>query len=187
MAGFFEVYDNERVQLITRRQAAVTFLVFAAAVGETILLAILARESLLPVWLVIALTVAVWAVAAMRMGRHFRRTNHVVWCVKLSDAQIAGYDHARRQTCLDWSDVRQIEVGRRALRVKGCGDEQLEIPHLFDDFATLSHRIVEQAERNQIPIMIEGRPLDEIDLYALYPFLGSPESEPGSHGGSLRV
>lgn len=176
MSGLFEVYDNEQVQLITRRQAAVTFVSLVAAIGLTALLIIVAREALLPFWIAATLTTGLWIAACGRFVRHFQCTNHIVWCVKISQAQVAGYDYARRQTNLYWTDVRQIELSSKGLRIRGTIDRHLEIPHLFPDFASLSHRIVEHAERHHIPILIDGRPLEDLDLETLYPFLSSSVS-----------
>lgn len=187
MAGLFEVYDNEQVQLVTRRQAAVTFLVFAAALGETLFVIILAREGLLPLWLAIILTVGVWVVAGWRLIRHVRRTNHIVWCVKISPLEIAGYDYARRKTSLDWCEIEQVDLAREGLLIRGRDERHLEIPHLFPEFASLSHRIVEHAERHDVPIMVDGCSWENLDVHALYPFLSSEGTEFGGGSGSLRV
>ncbi len=174
----YEVYDNEQVQLVTRRQAAVTFMTIAVALGGTLVMLILAREGVVATWITAVLLACLWAVSGSRLFRHVKRTNHVVWCVKISSAEIAGYDYARRQTSLYWTDVRQIEIGSTSLRVRGTIDRHIEIPTLFQDYASVSHRVVEHAERHHIPILVDGRPLEDLDLYALYPFL--------SHGVSAR-
>lgn len=167
----FEVFDNEQVQLVTRRQAAATFLTLAGAIGGSLILFVLIGEGVVSYPGAVALGSLLWIVAGVRLIRHIRRTNHVVWCVKISPAQIAGYDYARRQTSLYWTDVRQIEIASEGLRVRGTIDRHIEIPTLFQDYAGVSHRIVEHAERHHIPILVDGRPLDDLDLYVLYPFL----------------
>lgn len=180
MADYFEVYDNEQVQLVTRRQATFTFVVLAGAIAGSLLLIVLTREAVVPFWAGLSLTLIVWGVAAYRLAHHFSRTNHVVWCVKISVAQVAGYDYARRQTSLFWTDVREVDLCDQGLRIRGVTDKHIEIPHLFPDFPSLSHRIVEHAERHHVPIFVDGRPFEDLDLYALYPFLSSAESQPGS-------
>lgn len=183
MARLFEVYDNEQVQLATRRQVAVTYLVLAAVVGDTFILFVLAREAFVPVWVAMALGGAAWAFAAHRLVVHMRRTNRVVWCVKISPEEVAGYDYARRKTSIAWSEVRQVELGASGLTIRAEGSE-IEIPHLFPDFASLSHSIVAHAEQSDVSVLIEGRLLEDLDLHALFPFLSHPATPPPPGGGA---
>ena len=187
MSGIYEVYDDEKVQLLTRRKAGVTFAVLIASVASSVVLVVLTREGIIGSWLSLCLQGAIWSYAALRLTRHVQRTNHVVWCVKMSPAQVIGYDYARRKTAISWCDVRRIEVGDSGIVVQGPPDRRLEIPHLFPDFPALSHRIVDHAEAHRIPLTIEGRDLDALDIHDLYPFLAPDRSESGSRGGSLRV
>ena len=131
------------------------------------------------------LIVAAWIGAVRWIASRLRRLRRVVWCVKLSDRLIVGYDYTRQKTALDWTKVERVELAGRGLTVFGPPPCSFEIPHLFPDFAELSHRVLFYAEFYDVPVFIDGQPLQELDVYALYPFLleGSSPGSPGAASG----
>jgi hypothetical protein len=175
MVDWYEVYDNEQVQLKTRRQVSRLLGVLLVAVGVSI--------AILPIVAVHTQSMAAAAGAAgvlvmgagLWVGVRTLRLRCVVWCIKLSFARIVGYDYARRKSVLDWSEVERIELGIDGIAISArpgkSGPRMLKVPHLFPDFAKLSHRLVEYAEAHHVPVCIDGRPWQLLDVAALYPFI----------------
>lgn len=180
MAEWYEVFDNEQVQLDTRKRVArlagAVVVLVGAAVGLAPVLLYLLPSALLAVALVGGALLGVFAWAS----RAFLRLRSVVWCIKLSVHRVVGYDYARRKAVLPWTEVERIELDAGGLVIAGVPREGrpgrvLRIPFLFPDFARLSHRAVEYAEAHGLPVCVEGRPWQLLDVSALYPFMASYE------------
>lgn len=180
MADWYEVFDNEQVQLDTRQRVARLVVVLIAglalAVGAVPVLAFYLPSPLLAVGLggAVGLGVAVWASQA------FLRLRSVVWCVKLSVHRVVGYDYARRKSTIPWSRVERIDITPGGLAIaeaphEGIPGRVLRIPHLFPDYAALSHRVVEYAEAHGLPVCVNGRPWQFLDVPTLYPFMSAYE------------
>jgi len=176
MADWYEVFDNEQVQFDSRKRvgrlAGALVVGFGVVVILTPLLLLWLSSLLLVTGIVSTLLVAmvVWASYA------FLRFRSVVWCVKLSVHRVVGYDYARRRTILSWADIERIELDSDSLSIvaspkDGRPGRVLRVPHVFPDFAHLSHRAVEYAEAHGLPVCIEGRPWQLLDVATLYPFL----------------
>jgi hypothetical protein len=176
-ADWYEVYDHEGVQLLTRQRVG---WLLAAAVA-VLLIAIVSVPVALqyaPVPLALLAVAAGFFVAIALLSRRLLRLRRVVWCVKLSVHRIVGYDYARRKLMLPWPSVERVEVDAEGLLVVGPpggpgGPVVLRIPHLFADYPRLSHRVVEYAEAHGVPVCVEGRPWQLVDLSTLYPFMAS--------------
>ncbi len=176
MADWYEVFDNEEVQLDTRKH--VGRLAGALVVGFG---AILGLTPLLLLWvpsLVLVTTLVSGSLAVMVVGASyaFLRLRSVVWCVKLSVHRVVGYDYARRKTVLSWAEIERVELDKTSLSIvaapkDGRPSRVLRVPHVFPDFAHLSHRTVEYAEAHGLPVCVEGRPWQLLDVGRLYPFL----------------
>jgi hypothetical protein len=180
MAEWYEVFDNEQVQLDTRKRVArlagAVVVLVGAVVGLAPVLLHLLPSPLLAVALSAAALLGVFAWAS----RAFLRLRSVVWCIKLSVHRVVGYDYARRKTVLPWTEIERVELDAGGLVIAGAPREGrpgrvLRIPFLFPDFARLSHRAVEYAEAHGLPVCIEGRPWQLLDVSALYPFMASYE------------
>lgn len=180
MADWYEVFDNEQVQLDTRRRVAQLVVVLAAGlglgVGAVPVLSFYLGSTLLALGLGggIVLGVAAWT------SRALLRLRSVVWCIKLSVHRIVGYDYARRKSTIPWTEVERVELDRSGLVIaeaphEGIPGRVLRIPHLFPDFAALSHRVVEYAEAHGLPVCVDGRPWQFLDVEALYPFMAACE------------
>lgn len=176
MADLYEVFDNEEVQFDTRRR--VGRLAGALVVGCGIVVVL---SPLLVRWLPSPFLVAVLALALLIgmfvwASKAFLRLSSVVWCVKVSVHRVVGYDYARRKTVLAWPEIERVEVDDGGLLIVAAPKEnrparQLRVPHLFLDFPRLSHRVVEYAESHRLPVCVEGRPWQLLDVETLYPFL----------------
>ena len=171
MSNWYEVFDNEKVQQHARKQAAHLTAFAAAAVLVTLFGVALGAEGLLPMPAVGGLLMLTWLGTVHWMARRMRKLRRVVWCIKLSEERIVGYDYTRRKAVMDWSRVQRVELTDDGLLLVGPELFVFEIPHLFPDFAELSHRVVHYAEMNGVPVFIDGQPWPDLDVYQLFPFL----------------
>ncbi len=176
MSDWYEVFDNEQVQYDTRKRVArlvgVLVVSLGAVVGLIPLILLYLPSPLVGLGLIglVAVGAFMWA------SRAFLRLRSVVWCVKLSVHRIVGYDYARRKSVLPWTEVERVELDAAGLLIaqaptEGRPGRVLRIPHLFPDFARLSHRVVEYAEAHGLPVCVNGRPWQFLDLSTLYPFM----------------
>ena len=69
-----------------------------------------------------------------------------------------------------------VDLTRDGLLIVGPALFAFEIPHLFPDFAPLSHSVVYYAELNGVPVFIDGQPWQDLDVYQLFPFLADDPS-----------
>jgi hypothetical protein len=176
MPHWYEVFDNDRVQLLTRKQATrlVRYLVAAFVVTGGIIAVGLNYK---PIFLLIIVSVLVaWFVAFWWITSRLRLLRRVVWCVKISDRKVEAYDYTRKKITLDWTEVQRIEITKEGLIMTGPDYCAFEIPQLFTDFAALSHRIIFCAELYDVPIYVDGQSWQSIDVYELYPFLAEGTS-----------
>ena len=171
MSHWYEVFDNEEVQLYARKQATHLTAVAATAVLVTLFGVALGAEGLLPMPAVGGLLILTWLGTVHWMTRRMRRLRRVVWCIKLSEERIVGYDYTRRKAVMEWHCVQRVDLTSDGLLIVGPEIFAFEIPHLFPDFADLSHRVVYYAEGHGIPVSIDGQPWQELDVYHLFPFL----------------
>ncbi len=179
MADWYEVFDNEQVQFDTRRRVGRLAGVLVVGCGAVVGLAPLLALWLPSPWLVAGLAGVALAGMFAWASRSFLRLRSVVWCVKLSVHRVVGYDYARRKTVLPWTEVERVEVDGAGLSLVAAPKQGrpgcvLRVPHLFPDFARLSHRAVEYAEAHGLPICVHGRPWQLLDVATLYPFLNDP-------------
>ena len=171
MSHWYEVFDDEQVQFVTRKQVATLSFFFFASVALTGAAFAIGQWDNLPTALTGGFILLAWLVMIRWASRRLRSLRRIMWCLKLSDRRLVGYDYARRKTSLDWTHVERVELVRKGLRIYGPPPCYLEIPTLFPDFATLSHRIVSYAEFYEVPVFVDGQPWQSLDVYALYPFL----------------
>ncbi|NBB73848.1 MAG: hypothetical protein GVY35_09230 [Bacteroidetes bacterium] len=111
--------------------------------------------------------------------RHLART---IWCVKVSPEGVVGYDCARRKMRIRWTDVEQIDVTDEALLVIESPYRFVTISVSFFDYPTLSHCVLAYAEPHDIPLALEGHLVNDLNVYALYPFL--TDEPPADASGS---
>ena len=180
MADWYEVFDNEQVQFDTRQRVTRLLVVlvaaFALGIGSVPVLAFYLPSPLLAVGLGFGVLfgTAIWASQA------FLRLRSVVWCVKLSVHRVVGYDYARRKSTIPWTRVERIDLTPDGLAIaeaphEGIPGRVLRVPHLFPDFADLSHRVVEYAEAHGLPVCLNGRPWQFLEVPTLYPFMSACE------------
>lgn len=171
MSHWYEVFDNDRVQFITRKKAAklIRILVAGLVISGLSLAIGFSFKPFLPLIIsgvLILLFVIFWWITA-----RLRTLRRVVWCVKISDRRIEAFDYTRKKITLDWTKVQRVELNTDGLTMFGPKFCALEIPHLFTDFSTLSHRIIGFSELYEIPVFVDGQPWQSIDVYTLFPFL----------------
>ena len=177
MPNWSEVFDNERVQFLTRQQATklVRILVGAFALSATGIVVGFYHKLFFPG--IIAAVLVIWAVAFWWISWRLQMLRRVVWCVKISDRRVEAYDYTRKKLSLDWTKVERVEINSEGLVLAGPNFYAFEIPQLFTDFSALSHRIVALAELYEIPISVEGTSWQKLDVYELYPFLTEDASQ----------
>lgn len=171
MPSWYEIYDNVEVQLQTRKRAGRTTGVASVALLLSAGLVALGIEGSLPVWLAIGFGGATGGGFTYWCVRRLRRLRRLVWCLKISDEEIVGYDYARRQIAVRWSDVERIDVGDGGLVVWDRQGVSLEIAHLFPDFPDVSHQVMKFAGRRDVEVLINGKPWQEINVFDVFPFL----------------
>ncbi len=181
MPSWYEVFDNSEVQYVTRRRVALVSGTTTALLALAFAAALYAYAHGAPDAVVATVLGSLWTVVVAGGVVRLRRLRRVVWCVKLSDREVVGYDYARRKLRIDWIDAERVELTEHGLAVVGPPPCTLEIPHLFPDFATLSHRIVHYAELYEVPVFVGDRPWQQLDVYDLYPFLDAHASEEPPH------
>ncbi len=179
MPHWYEVFDNEEVQRLSRKRAAALIALATTLFVGTLTLLVMNREGVVSTTPAGTLITSSWLAAAWWITRRLRRLRRLVWCVKLSDNRIEGYDYTRRKTVFEWREVERLELTRHGLVVIGPDECSLEIPHLFPEYALLSHRVVQYADAYGIPIFVNGRPWEDLDVYALFPFLEADSSTRG--------
>ena len=173
MSGWYEVYDNVDVQLLTRKRAAAMTGAVALAIMLSIALLALGLAGSFPLQAALGLVAIGWCGFTWWCVHRRRRLRSLAWCVKISDRDIVGYDYARRKSGLDWHEVERIDVRSTGLVICGRGDVQIEIAHLFPQFPELSHRIIGYGDQHGVPIFVDGMPWQQLDVYDVYPFLAS--------------
>ena len=183
MAPWYEVYDNVQVHLLTRTQAAKMTATATVVLMFSIGCLAFGLEGTLPILMAAPVGISAVVIFAWRSTRQLRRLRRLVWCIKLCDREIVGYDYARRKVTIGWSSAERIEVGDRSLVVVGPGSVSLEIAHLFPDFSEVSHRIAHYAEIHRVPLFVRGRPWQQLNLHDVYPFLSEDTSSP-AHGSA---
>ncbi|MFW5972644.1 MAG: hypothetical protein ACOCTG_01520 [Bacteroidota bacterium] len=171
MSRWFEVFDNEEVQLTTRRKVTTLCVLVVSAVILTFVCAIAAFSNQMTssggFWMV----ALIWTATAAWCGARLRRLRRVAWCLKVSNDSLVAYDYARKKTIIPWHDVSRIDWTGRSLLITGPPPCSIEIPDLFSDFAALSHTVYDCAARSNVPIYLESRELDDLDIHSVYPFL----------------
>ena len=171
MQYWFEVFDNSEVQWLTRKRVAKVTLVVPVASVLTLIGIILGPTWGLPIPLVGGFLLMAWSTLVWIILNRLQKLRRVVWCIKISERCVEGYDYTRKKPRFDWIRIARVELAQDGLLLVGPEDATLEIPHLFPDFAALSPRIVFHADFYDIPIFINGQPWEEIDVYNLFPFL----------------
>lgn len=171
MTYCYENYDNDDVHFRLRGQVAKLSSLFAVALIFSIVLLLIRQQWTLPSSLVTMLVGAAWGGTSWWIYRRLARLRHVVWGVKVSDEEVIGYDYARRRITLPWREMRHVSLDEQGLRLQGHGDNWFEVPGHFDDFGDLSHNLAGLAERYGIPLHVDGRPWQEVNVYQLFPFL----------------
>lgn len=175
MASPYEVFDNEVVHFSTRKQAGALGALAASAGGVTALGLAAGHVGLAPMPAVLAGLVLVW-LGVIRYSTHrLSRLRRVMWCVKISDRRVVGYDYARHRTTLDWLQVERVALTRHGLVLAGPGRRAIEVPALFPDYPALAHRVVQHAEFYDVPVFVDGRPWQALDVYAQFPELAGME------------
>ena len=181
MPDWYEVFDNEQVQLDTRKRVGRLAGLLVVGCGAVVGLAPLLALWNVSLVLVAGLVALVLGSAFFLASRAFLKLRSVVWCVKLSVHRVVGYDYARRKTVLSWTEIERVELDRGGLMIVAAPrgnrpGRQLRVPHLFPDFADLSHRAVDYAEAHGLPVCVDGRPWQLLDVATLYPFMNEMPS-----------
>lgn len=178
MYGWYEVFDNEDVHFLTRKQGTHLGMLFMLVLGMTIVGLALGQDGHVAWAVVLPLVGLLWGGTLVWTVYRLRRLRRIVWCIKISDRHVVGYDYHRRRTIIDWIRVQRIELTKHGLTLVTDDHQRLEIPHLFSDYGPLSHSLLRAAEVYETPIYVDGKPWEELDVYSLYPFL--PEQTTGS-------
>lgn len=176
--SWYDVYDNVEIQLITRKQAAVVTGLAAVVLAVALLCLVLGAMGRLPFVPSFLAAVVASSSFAWWLMRRIRRLRRIVWCVKLSREEVVGYDYARHRRAIPWRKVERIELGDDGLTVVGPQPFELQIAHVFREFPQVSHRVIHYADRYGIPVFVNGKPWQHINIYDVFPFLADDTSSP---------
>lgn len=176
--SWYDVYDNVEIQLITRKQAAAVTALAAVLLAFSFFCLALGLAGRLPLPAAVVAAGVTSGSFSVWLVRRVRQLRRVVWCVKLSKEEVVGYDYARRRITIPWRRVERVEIGDGSLTIVGPPADSLEVTHHFREFAQVSHRIVHYADRFGIPVFVNGKPWQHINVYDLYPFLTDDTSSP---------
>ncbi|MBO6576257.1 MAG: hypothetical protein JJ896_08560 [Rhodothermales bacterium] len=171
MSRWYQVFDDERVNVVTRvaaRRHAAGAACLGVLTGIGVFAVVTGAVSLLPIAVVL---IGLWGWAGSALLRQWSTLRAQVWCVKFSDREVVGYDYRRRRIRIDWVDARCVDVGKAGLAVTSVSDLKLEVPVSFPDYTELCHAILEHAEFYEIPVFVDGRRLSEMSASTLFPFL----------------
>src|SRR5690625_7590478 len=110
MSCWYEVFDNEHVQLNTRRKVSVLGAVILGALVLTISAAAATFAGLSPFVAGMFFIVGGWLLTVAWRGIRFRRRRRPAWCLRISDDGVISYHYSRKQTVHQWHTVPQLEV-----------------------------------------------------------------------------
>lgn len=185
MPSCYETFDAEEVLFETRRRVNRLGHVALVAIVLTILALIASARLSLSAPLTGTALVVLWIGVVAYVSHQMRRLRRVTWCLKLSGQCVEGYDYARRRIQLRWAQVRRVALTDSGLLIVGSQHCQIKVPDRFSDFPALSHLVTRYAEDHGVPLFINGRPLEELDVYTLFPFLvDDPSSDASAPRGS---
>jgi hypothetical protein len=174
MPGAFDTFDASEIQFETRRSvwrlSGVALLALVVTAGGFVL----ARRGLLSTAALAWVLLGTWFAAVWVVSWRLRRLRRAIWCVKISDDEIVGYDYARRPLALPWSEIERVDVSDDGLVVVASAYCFFEIPTRFPRYAALSHRLVWTADRHGVHVYVDGRPWQDLDVYHLFSFLEDP-------------
>ena len=176
MAEWFQVFDDDDALSTAKARARQTVVVFA--VGSGLLVAVAPLTTV--VWPHTAVPVALGCgllltALALWTLRRLHRLHRTLWRVEISVGHVVGYDAGGRRVSLTWSALDRLDVRSEGLLFSGRGEGgrrvRLVVARAMPRFTVLGHRAVEYAEAFGCPLWVEGRPLERLDLTALYPVL----------------
>lgn len=176
MPSWYEVFDNVEVQYKTRKKVAVLSALATGAVAVSFAVLALGYLGSLTMPLVGGALLVLWLSGTWWMAHRLQKLRQVVWCVKLSDREVVGYDYARRKVRIDWTNVDRIALMANGLLIADLNGCSIQVPYLFPDFPALSHRVIHYADFYSLPVYVDGQPWQQLNVYDLYPFLAEAPS-----------
>ncbi len=177
MGRWYQVFDDERVNLVTRsaaRRHAAGATALGLVSGVALFASLVGPLSIYPV--VVAL-VGLWGWAGAALFRVWSDLRRQVWCLKISDREVVGYDYRRKRIRIDWIDAVGVDVNNRGLAIVAAKDRRLEVPVRFPSYTELCHTVLEHAEFYEVPVLIDGAPLESVAARDVFPFLGEFDAE----------
>ncbi len=168
---WFEVFDNEEVQLNTRRKATALGMVVGGAVVITILAVAATLSGQIGGAAAFLILSGTWAGTRLICAVRLRRLRRIAWCLKISHEAVTAYDYARRKKVIAWTAVSRIDWTNEGLTISSESPCVIEIPEVFSDFAALSHTVYDFAGRMNIPVYVDSQALTVLDVARIYPFL----------------
>lgn len=169
MNPFANIFDAELVQLKTRR----TVLNLSASICVAIVVAASIgfgakyQDMLSPLeGAAIILSTIIYVIWALD---RLQRARSVAWCLKITDDAIVGYDFSRQRRVIFWRDVTSIDVTESALHIHSSRRSSLVIPHLYKEYEALGHVLLDYTESYGVLLTVNGTPMNEINVYQLFP------------------
>ncbi len=183
MQSAYDLFEANQLHRATCSQMCRLNAAFWGVVLVTIGAAMMSPTLFASAPIVVGSGLGVLVVAAVGISvKHYLRSR-TIWCVRVGPDAVISYDCARRKTVWSWDAARHVNLTDDHLLVIQSPYRALSVATAFDTFPALSHRIVEDAERHDVPFTIDGQSLDALDVYALCPFIAGehpPAASPGT-------
>lgn len=177
MGRWYQVFDDDQVNLVTRsaaRRHAAGAIVLGLVSGAALFASFIGPLSTFPV---VVAVVGLWGWAGAALFRIWSELRRQVWCLKISDREVVGYDYRRKRIRIDWIDALGVDVNSRGLAIVAGKDRRLEVPVRFPAYTELCHTVLGHAEFYDVPVLIDGAPLASVAASDVFPFLGEFDQE----------
>jgi len=183
MRSTYDLFEANQLHRTTRSQMCRLNAAFWGVVVVTIGAAMMSPTLFASAPMVVGSGLGVLVMTAVGISVKHYLLSRTIWCVRVGPDAVISYDCVRRKTVWSWDAARQVDLTDDRLSVIQSPYRVLSLATEFDTFPALSHRIVQDAERHNVPFTIDGQSLDAIDVYALCPFLAGehpPAAPPGT-------
>lgn len=165
------IFDSELVQSTVRERIAQYYSYGIIAIGASLGLLYIASLPGVNTVVVLSVTSLLWLLGGRVVASNISELRNIVWCVKISERGVVGYDYARTRRAVDWEDIDRINLTEDGIQVLSVHAQPLQVPHMFADYHDISHMLMDESEYRGIPLFVNGYPWHQATVYQLIPEL----------------